>query len=94
MTSFNWTCPYCNHAQTVTDQQFALDIVHINHSQSVYGPMIAEISSIRCANDDCKQLQLDFYLHVANTQKFDFWTKEKLISIMELASRIFRENAT
>ena len=79
MTSFNWTCPYCNHAQTVTDQQFALDKVHINHSQSVYGPMIAEISSIRCANDDCKQLQLAFYLHVANTQKFDFWIKEKLI---------------
>ena len=79
MTGFNWTCPYCNHAQTVTNQQSVLNTVHINHRQSVYGPMIAEIHSIRCANNDCKQLQLDFKLHTANTQIVNRWTTEKLI---------------
>ncbi len=56
-----------------------LNTVHINHSQSVYGPVIASIHSVQCANNDCKQLQLKFDLYTADTQTINRWAKVTLI---------------
>lgn len=65
MNSFNWTCPYCNRDQAVTEQQFSQERGYIYNEKSVYGPICFNIESIRCANDECKQLQLAFFLHKA-----------------------------
>lgn len=60
--SFNWTCPYCNRAQTVTSDQHDVreDIIH--NSDSVYGVVTARIETVRCANEECKELYLSFSL--------------------------------
>lgn len=64
MHSFNWTCPYCNRLQSVTEaQQEIKKIPLLSHWDGVLGPVVALIHSILCANDDCKQLELRFSLH-------------------------------
>ena len=63
MKSFNWTCPYCSRAQAVTADQFSQEAEEIRNSGSVYGRISSLVKTIRCANEDCKQIQLMFSLH-------------------------------
>lgn len=60
--SFNWACPYCNHAQAVTSEQRAVKDVAIYNDESIHGPIAVRITTIRCANEKCKQLSLAFIL--------------------------------
>lgn len=54
----NWTCPYCNRAQTVTDAKHSSGTDHIGimghslESASIYW------SAVGCANDDCNKLTI------------------------------------
>ena len=63
MESFNWTCPYCNRAQSVTTDQWSVEAHQILNSKSEFGPIGCKVQSIRCANDACKKLELKFSLH-------------------------------
>ena len=69
MSSFNWTCPYCNRAQAVTIEQHSKQTFAISNSESEFGPISCVIESIRCANEECKKLQLWFSLHQSRVQK-------------------------
>ena len=60
--SSNWTCPYCNRAQAITSNQHDVRQVAIRNNESVYGPIAVRIETIRCANEECKQLTLLFVL--------------------------------
>ena len=84
--NFNWTCPYCSHAQTVTGQQFDDQTINIDHRLSIHGPMVARILSIQCANNDCRQLQFGIELHTANSSGsiYDHWIKKDLIQSWNL----------
>ena len=62
MKPFNWTCPYCNHAQTATEEQFSRERDGIYNKESVLGPIGFIVESIRCANRKCRKLQLSFHL--------------------------------
>ena len=70
MSAFNWTCPFCNRAQAVTREQRYSSEISLPHSQSVYGETIFEIKSIRCANNECKEIQLIVELYKAITKPF------------------------
>ena len=63
MNSFNWTCQYCNHVQSVTEEQLETRKTYLGHPDSVYGRVGTFIHSIRCANNDCNHLELKFRLH-------------------------------
>ena len=65
MDAFDWTCPFCNRAQAVTENQFHIKQVLLPHYQSVYGPRIVEVVSVRCANADCMKMQLNINLYKA-----------------------------
>ncbi len=62
MKSFNWTCPYCNRDQAVTEEQFSRESGYIHNADSVHEHIGYHVVSIRCANDQCKKLQLWFDL--------------------------------
>ena len=66
MSSFNWTCPYCNRDQAVTTSQFHNGSFYIQNTESIYGEIGLDIVSICCANEQCKQLQLTCALKKAH----------------------------
>ena len=50
---------------------------------------MVRIKSIRCANNNCRQLQLGIELYTANTQTINHWTTEKLIRSWSLLPESF-----
>ena len=71
MSAFNWTCPFCNHKQAVTEaQNQKSQIVHV-HPRNIYGwGIIVEIHSIGCANDNCMNVQLGIDLYQGNSKDY------------------------
>lgn len=65
MEPFNWKCPYCGHAQVVTDNTFDATDVFISNFLSKYGKLGGRIHSIVCSNRDCKELTISFSLNKA-----------------------------
>ena len=63
MEPINWKCPYCGHAQIVTDDTFNVSDFFIRNDLSRYGPLGAQAISIVCSNSDCKELTLRFLLY-------------------------------
>ena len=68
--SFNWTCPYCNRDQAVTESQFTEQDEYINNPASVLGPVCLYAVTIRCANEKCKKLQFAISLNQAAIDEF------------------------
>ena len=63
MEPMNWNCPYCGHAQVVTDNTFNSTRVVIPNDLSKYGKLGGQIRSIVCSNRDCKELAISFSLN-------------------------------
>ena len=81
MKPINWKCPYCGHAQVVTDQSYGLNSVQIWNSRSKYGVIGGRIITIVCSNDDCKELTLKFSLNAgAHKQNSYYLTDNELHS--------------
>lgn len=58
MPSFNWTCPYCNRPQTVTEQKYSRSTISAGVSSTKAGSLALERTSIGCANPDCDEFTL------------------------------------
>ena len=56
--AFNWTCPFCDRAQTVTDNQIAIEGVGLPLQDNKYGWIGAQIVAIACANTDCQEVTI------------------------------------
>lgn len=54
--NFNWTCPYCNHTQTVTDQNYFETQGKIHNPPGEYGHVAYVVHSITCQNKDCGRM--------------------------------------
>lgn len=74
MTSFNWNCPYCNRAQTVTksaigsfEAAFWLDAVGVEGRMGVHG------TAIVCSNTECLHttVSLEVVPYVKNSYNGD-----------------------
>ena len=63
MKPTNWKCPYCGHAQVVTDNTYADTEFRIRNDLSRYGSIGGRAISIVCSNDECKEITLDFSLN-------------------------------
>jgi hypothetical protein len=53
--AFNWTCPYCNRPQTVTDGNFAQDKFAFQTVRSSKGYIGIQAFAIVCSNPTCLQ---------------------------------------
>ena len=62
--SFNWTCPYCDRAQTVVDNQRSTDTKPIGVSGLAEGTIVLQRTTIGCANEECKRLTLNVVVAV------------------------------
>lgn len=59
MDPFNWTCPYCNHAQTVIGDKFQVEKIHFdNDSDTEFGLFCMEATVVICANNECQRVSL------------------------------------
>jgi hypothetical protein len=59
----NWTCPYCDRAQTVTQAKFSAGSSHINVGSHSFGSASLKWSAIGCANDECRNMSVQVALH-------------------------------
>src|SRR5581483_4539025 len=59
---FDWTCPYCNRPQIVTDENYFVTWERIVNGQGALGSVGARIRSILCRNADCMNLSLEIDL--------------------------------
>ena len=57
----SWTCPYCQHKAIVTHQNKS-GAANSFDDGNVYGPLIAQWTSITCLNEECRQINLTFAL--------------------------------
>ena len=62
MQSKNWNCPYCGHAQVITNETYADTAFRIRNDLSKYGPIGGRVISTVCSNIDCKEITLQFSL--------------------------------
>ena len=62
MTSFSWTCPFCNHSSTIRDSDTTKEktSLFIHNTQ---GPRIAWTQFIVCPNPECKEFSLKVFLY-------------------------------
>lgn len=54
--SFNWTCPYCNHPQVVTNSNFFSAEGKIRNPQAEFGPVAYSLHSVTCLNKACGRM--------------------------------------
>ena len=70
---FNWVCPHCNRAQTVTDSRLDISHRHININGLAEGSIGLTVDAIGCANPDCQRVTVvaelgeDVYRSVTTT---------------------------
>lgn len=54
--AFNWTCPYCGRAQTVTDSRTSTSTHAIGVQEVAEGSLVLQKKVIGCANPECNRL--------------------------------------
>ncbi|MDR2240175.1 MAG: DUF4145 domain-containing protein [Zoogloeaceae bacterium] len=64
MQSFNWKCPYCNHAATITESNFISNKFFFNHDNKD-GLLGINTRVIICPNSECKEYSVTSSLHKA-----------------------------
>ena len=59
---FNWTCPFCNHHQMVTEHNISQGLNRLYLSENKFGTTGLYYTAISCLNDDCQEvyLSIDF----------------------------------
>jgi hypothetical protein len=57
--NFNWNCPYCGNAQTVTESNFFSDAGKIRNPPGEFGLVSYTVHSITCQNKKCGRMTFD-----------------------------------
>ncbi len=68
----NWSCPYCGHAQVITEDRFASHLKDLDVKNWEKGRPAYYLEAAACANNDCRQLIVNFTLGIAD------WTSNYL----------------
>ena len=63
MKPINWKCPYCGHAQIVTEETYHNAQFRIDNDLSRYGSIGGRVISTVCSNEDCKEITLNLSLN-------------------------------
>jgi hypothetical protein len=79
MKPFDWTCPFCNRPQIVSDENFFSVWQHIENGKGVRGSVGLLFDSIICRNEACRQLYLAAMLTDAEWGQYSGWTSGKKV---------------
>jgi len=63
MPEFNWTCPFCNHAQTVSSTKYHRKAHYIDAGQHKHDKLGYVFTAIACSNTDCKEITTSITLN-------------------------------
>ncbi len=75
---FNWKCPSCDHAQTVTNENSHRIGNTILVTELTTGPVYSVINAIACLNKECKKLSLEISLYKRAVSGHDYVPGERL----------------
>ncbi len=70
--SLNWTCPYCNRAQSVTHDKISTDRFPFKVKETADGVIGLEARVICCANSECLKYQLDITVITAHYSEMNY----------------------
>jgi hypothetical protein len=62
-TNFNWTCPYCNCPQIVTDSNWFETSGKVRNPPGEFGRVAYRINSVTCQNTQCRRMTLEAALY-------------------------------
>lgn len=71
MTAFNWTCPYCQHPQTVVEQRTDRILNPIHVGKTADGPIAAITTAIGCANPACNRTTVSLSIRKTRGPSYD-----------------------
>lgn len=74
--AFNWTCPHCNHRQTISEDDVDESFARLRVTENVYDEPAVKITAVACVNPDCHELTVHLEL-AAGTTNFGGWLEEK-----------------
>jgi hypothetical protein len=102
---FNWICPFCNHSQIVTDQNFSSGLERLYVSENKFGDIGINYTAIACLNEDCKEvyLSVDFdevhasaaqgrYVSIAHIQEFILRPAHLAKTFPDFIPQVFRQD--
>jgi len=58
MNEFNWTCPFCQNAQTVSDNKYAEILQQLYVGENKHGLVVQRLFAIGCSNPKCKDVSI------------------------------------
>jgi hypothetical protein len=84
----NWKCPYCAHAQVITDDRYGEGNYRFHVSGWKYGRPVLAFEVIVCANDQCKEVILDVTLgtYIYRGNQIEFGGPGKSWSLLPASS--------
>jgi len=62
MSDFNWTCPHCDRAVTISQERMD-EVDHLLAISNAVGRRVLKTIFIVCPNPDCRKFTLSAYLH-------------------------------
>ena len=80
MEPFNWNCGYCGHAQVVSSQNCNEAVAEIHNAHSKHGPIFGIVYTVACANRNCRELSLVFFLYHRGHQNqiIDYYNQDPI----------------
>lgn len=78
MDPYRWTCPFCNHASVVTDDNFKYGTVSLPIDNK-HGARISVVRYIVCPNPECKEFTMNVSLHEVAYSTYNNAVPDKLI---------------
>lgn len=67
----NWKCPYCGHAQVITEERYRTEDIHFWLKGWKHGHPALRAELIACANNECEELTLGVQLLTFVTRDVD-----------------------
>ena len=64
MSEFNWKCPHCEHAVTITDQRYSISHHTLRIKNSIGRRTLASVFIV-CPNQECQKFTLTADLHTS-----------------------------
>jgi hypothetical protein len=72
MKEFNWTCPFCQNRQTVTDSKYHSQQHGIAVGESKHGRIGVHLLAIGCSNPNCKDVQISLHVGTDKSQNLQY----------------------
>ena len=83
MSEFNWTCPFCQRAQTVSDSKRHFSNYETRVGKNCIGRFGVNVIAVGCSNPDCKEVSITAQIVVDEDESGAFAPK-KIVSTHRL----------